>query len=233
MATYPACISDGQICTFCYASESCETCANEDSGPNPCETYCNSGCNTMCDAAQTFCYNGVLQTILHTDVAPYPDCCTVKDEIIHRNWTANFWNQIRNAMMITSELGIVKNQGSIPPSDAAVADPCMNAPHPDGSLITAEKYNQVADMINFFNEAVAHVNMNDVIMGAHSLALKTGYEAKTFNMDVCDVCNAGNENRNNCNCSCACSCTCTCPCDCSCSCSCPGCSCDCSSSGES
>lgn len=230
MATYPSCISASQLCTFCYASQSCTTCANRNSDGNPCANYCNSGCNTRCDTAQTFCNLGVQTINNHTDVPNFPAGCLVKDELIFRSWTATFWNTLRTQLTNASKLGLVKKQGTIPASTAAVADPC-NDVHPANSLITAEKYNQVIAMLNFFNQNLPKVNQFDVIRASHALALQTGYNSGTFNKDVCDVCNVGNENRNSCNCSCACSCSCTCAC--SCSCACPGCDCSCSNSGRS
>lgn len=237
MTYYPSCISDSEICEDCYASETCQNCYNG-SGDHPCSDYCNSGCNTICDVAQTFCYNKVLTVIDHADVPAFPDGCWVKDEFIFRNWTAKFWNDVTKYISDASELGVDTSQqdsaGTLPSFDQAVADRCNNA-HPQGSLITATFYNQMCDLINFFNQNLQHVvgyfstpaDPGDVIRGAHAMALKDGYESMTFNSDVCDVCNAGNENRNKCNCSCVCSCSCACDCSCSCTCDC-----SCSSSGS-
>lgn len=226
--TYPSCISDSEICNFCYASQTCVNCV-DGSGNHPCSAYCNTGCNTKCDVAQTFCYNGVLTVIDHADVPDFMTGCWVKDEFIFRNWRAADWNKVLDQLKDAAALGLVENQGTIPAQIKVTADP-ENAPHPAGSLVTAAAYNSMVDSINFFNQSLAHVNVGDVIRGAHALALETGYNSMTFNDSVCDVCNAGNENRNMCNCDCDCACTCS--CDCTCACSCSGCDCSCSNSGE-
>lgn len=226
--TYPACITDYQLCNDCYASQSCTNCINNNTPPT-CSDYCNSGCNTICDVAQTFCYNGVLTVIDHADVPDFMTGCWVKDEFIFRNWRAADWNKVLDNLAAAAALGFEQNQGTIPAQIKVTADP-ENAPHPPGSLVTAAAYNSMVDSINFFNQNLPHVNVGDVIRGAHALALEEGYNGMTFNDNVCDVCNAGNENRNLCNCDCDCMCDCSCDCDCDCDC--PGCDCSCSNSGE-
>ncbi len=231
MATYPSCIADSQLCSSCYASQSCLTCADGDSG-NSCSAYCNSGCNTSCNSAQTFCNLGVQTIVNHSDVPAYPGEAVSINDIIAYKWTATFWNSLRSQLQNAATLGQVQNQGSIPSSDAVATD----------YIVTAAYYNQVVAMINFFNSSVSTAAIEDVIYATRAEALRTGYNTAKFNTTVCDICNAGNENRNDCNCSCdcdcgcSCDCDCSCPCDCdcacSCSCSCPGCSCSCSNSGE-
>lgn len=218
MTYYPSCITDSQICNKCYASESCQNCT-DGSGNHPCSAYCNSGCNTICISEQTFCALGVEVTIDHADVKPYPQGCWEKDQFIFRNWTAEMWNNVLGWIDDTAKLGVEQNQGT-PPGHTKVNPDPDNVTHVENSLVTAEKYNQMVAKINFFNQSLATVKQGDVIRGTHAMALKDGYEDKTFNQDVCDVCNVPDQNRNSCNCSCVCSCSCSCNCTCSCPCYC-------------
>lgn len=235
MTYYPSCITDFQICNFCYASESCLNC-NDGNSWRQCSNYCNTGCNTICITAQTFCNLGVETVVDHADVTPKTlNGCWQKDEFIFRNWTASFWNTLIKSITDAAKLGVVQNQGTPPGATQAVADPCNNT-HPANSLVTAEKYNQQVARINFFNKSLSTVigaaqvgcENADVIRGTHAMALKNGYETMKFNKNVCDVCNVPEQNRNSCNCSCTCSCACQCGCDCDCDCDC-----GCSSGGRS
>lgn len=234
MTTYPSCISDSEICNNCYASESCTTgyyC--RESAPD-CMAYCNTDCNTVCNECQTFCELGVETVVDHADVHSWNELvslghsegCFVKDQIIFRNWTAALWNGI--LMEITSNAGTkglecahTQSSPNIPVISPGIAnpDPC-NDTHIGGSLITADKYNVMADTLSWMRVNVAHVKVGDVIRGLqHATEIMNKYNDMQFNTDVCDVCNAEIQNRNDCNCSCDCSC------------GCGGCSCSCSNSG--
>ena len=219
MTTYPSCITDSQLCNSCYASQSCTNCKDDNSPPS-CSDYCNSGCNTTCKSAQTFCSNGVQKIVNHADVPSFMSGCWAKDQIIYNNWKATDWNNVLKALSKAASLGKERSQGSLPSYTSASSN----------GVVTAEIYNSMVDCINFFNKSISKVNVNDVIRASHALALETGYNSATFNSSVCDVCNAGNENRNDCNCDCDCDCDCSCgcSCDCDCPCTCPGCSCSCS-----
>lgn len=217
MAYYPSCISDSQICNNCYASQSCTNCGSSNS-PHSCSSFCNSGCNTICNSSQAFCSIGIENINSHSDVPKYTPVCQVKDEIIIRNWTAVYWNSIRTRLLKASTLGAKQPQGAPPAfTNAAASPPPQLVAHPPESLITAEKYNQVVDNLNHFGAALTKVAKEDVIKAAHSVALNTGNTNAKFKSNVCDVCNAGSENRNNCNCACQCSCGCDCGCGCNCS----------------
>lgn len=240
--TYPSCITDAQICNKCYASESCDTCYDGDGG-NSCSAYCNSGCNTICVTAQTFCNLGVETVINHADISMFPAHCYVKDEFIFRNWRAAMWNDVLQWQTDASKLGKICKQsqssGGIPGCVQKVTADPENHPHPAGSLVTAKAYNNMVARINYFRQSlgtvvgVADNGIGDVIRGTHAMAIFNGYNTMKFNTNVCDVCNVANQNRNSCNCSCDCSCDCTCDCACSCSCGGCSCSCGCSNSGMS
>ncbi len=239
MATYPSCISNSQICNNCYASQSCTNCV-DGSGSHPCSAFCNSGCNTKCNSCQTFCQLSVENINNHSDVPSYTPTCAVQDEIISKNWTAKYWNDLQTRLKKAATLGLVQTQGSIPSSTPAVQDTNLGTAtsHPANSLIDAKKYNEMIAMMNFFRQSLATVNAEDVIKAAMAKRLNDGAAGARFNVAVCDVCNVTGQNRNDCNCSCQCSCgcscncTCACQCNCSCSCNC-NCSCSCSSGGRS
>lgn len=226
--TYPECITDDELCSKCYASESCMNCFNG-SGDHGCSAYCDSGCNTICDVAQTFCYNGVETVVDHADITKWPYNCYVKDEFIFRNWRSAMWNERINQLTKAAGLGLVCKQsqssGGIPSSGAFTTPDPQNFPHPANSLVTADKYNKMVARINYFRKSLSTVKgaaevgceAADVIRGTHAMALYNGFNSMKFNTNVCDVCNAGNENRNDCNCDCDCDCTCDCDCYCNCS----------------
>lgn len=231
------CISDAQLCNFCYGGQSCTNCTNNNTA-RQCSAYCNSGCNTKCDSVQSFCALGIQTVTDHESmISKAPAGCWVKNEIISFNWTASFWNGLRDQCIYAANLGVEQNQGSLASTMNAVRSPnTAEGTHPPGSLITASDYNEQVRLINHFNRSLSQVAANEVILGTHAQALVNGYESMRFNNDVCDVCNASAQNRFNCNCgapcSCGCSCGCTCggcSCDCGCDCSCGGCPCDCSS----
>lgn len=105
-------------------------------------------------------------------------------------------------------------------------------------VITANMYNQVEEKIARFNSSYDKVEKEQIISATIANAVKTAYEAATFNASVCDVCNAsGSQSKKTCSCNCpscsscpSCSMCPSCSCSCSCNCtSCPSCSCSCGS----
>lgn len=229
MACYPSQALGGRagICSSCYASQSCTTCSDANS-PQACSAYCNTGCNTVCVAIQNFCSIGIESVYDHSDVGNQTFPCLAENEIIIKQWTAIWWNSYLDRLdSIYNIPGNNSGEGAKQPNPginrvrAVASPPPQTAAHPANSLITADKYNQIAGTLRNVNAAVDDVAQNDVIKHEIAEALQSGWENATWNSEVCDICNAAaNQNANNCNCSCNCTCPCSCPCLCPCSCPC-------------
>lgn len=202
-------------------------------------------CNTVCQASkQAYCTIHSQYIKDHADVGPYDEICHAKDEFIFRNWTAAWWNDYQDDLLTADRVGKRQpHEGGVSfPDGRAVADPCNNN-HPSGSLVTAKKYNDLANGVEKFpgasvpkvkGSAEVGCEAADVIRASHALALKTAYNNAKFKVNVCDVCNTASQFTFSCSCNCSCSCSCTCGttdaggcsrgCGCSCGCSC-GCAC--------
>lgn len=206
------------VCTHCnaanpYSNASCNNSTNYAS----CSSYCVSSCNTVCNTTQAYCSIGHELIQSHADVSTHPPiACTVRDELIFRNWTASYWNSLIDKLDTAEVMGKTQTHGAGPNATYAAPDPCNQITHPANSLVTAEKYNQVATKINRFHRSIATVNVGDVIRGLHAAALVSDYNAATFNTNVCDVCNTSGQTNPTCNCNCPCACGCSCTCSCSC-----------------
>lgn len=197
-----------------------------------CSAYCNSSCNTICNSSQAYCSIGRQSITSHGDIgsAPQPGGSTATDQLIHKAWTAQYWNSLIDKLNAAEGLGRQSRQGSSGSATKVSADP-TNSTHPSNSLITAEKYNQIRQKFAGFSASYPAVNAGDVIKSSHAEAMKTAFQRARFKTSVCDICNAGMQHAGscgcNCSCSCDCNCGCSCPCDCSCDCSCD-CNCGCS-----
>lgn len=214
MPTYPPCASLSLICETCNSSQSRANCAQY------CSSTCDAGYNTSCKSAQSFCRIASQLIEGHADVpAVASPSCYSKDEFIHKAWTAKYWNDLRERFKKASGLGLVQKQGNVPIASPAVKSDNSGAAnsHPQNSLITADKYNEVIRMMNAFNQSLPTVKKDDVIKAAHAIALVNGTANAKFNINVCDICNAGGQRVGGCGqpCACFCGCPCSCPCPCS------------------
>lgn len=239
-STAPAClnIAASPFCKNCNTDQS-RNCCTSSAGDNmatnyhTCDAICNS-CQNDCNTVQNYCGADLnMQLIIdHADTGQYPTYCMVKDEFIFRNWTAERWNEIISNLQTAYALGRLQNHGTAPAMTDAAPDP-KNETHIPNSLVTAEKYNQVAAAINgFVGTSLPTVAVGDVIRGTHAQLQKEHYEKAKFNTTVCDICNTSaqfTECPCTCDCDCACDCSCGCSCDCNCNCSCT-CTCSCATS---
>jgi hypothetical protein len=168
----------------------------------------------------------------HADVGTFSwTGCIAKDEIIMKAWTAAEWNTLAENIQTAYNVGLLQMNGAVPDFTEAVADPCNNS-HPEGSLITADMYNEFTTALQGLHSTLPTVVQKEtVISGEAADAQLEGFLNATFNTNVCDLCNAaGNQSSisgKNCvggSCTCGCSCACTCMCSwaCSCGCSSPG-----------
>lgn len=220
-----------------HSNTSCCTGSGHNGATNyaPCSAYCDSNPNTVCNKSQAYCEIGHQLIKNHKDVGAHPEIkCTAKDEFIFRNWTAEYWNSLIDKMDTAEIVGLVHAQGSLIDPEHVTPDP-KNVPHPAGSLVTGDKYNEMVSVMNRFQAGLDVVQGAskvgcmgaDVIRGAHALAIVNGYAQAKFEGTVCDICNGHSETNPTCSCNCPCPCSCSCGCDCDCNCSC---NCDCSCS---
>ena len=206
-------------------------CSNRNSGSSGtdnsigCSSYCNSSCNSKCESNQSYCSIGYQLITKHGDVGAYPGEIINTNDIIAYKWSFDFWNNLVDKIETAEIVGKKKSQGV---GEVINPKPKKDAP------ITAKIYNQVEHKLERFNTSYAEVQQEQIISAAVANAMKTAYEAATFNASVCDVCNAsGSQSKKTCSCNCP-SCSscpsCSCSCSCSCNCSrCSSCSCNCSS----
>ena len=204
-------VNASPFCTNCNTNQSASSCKMSD----PCPA-----CNTKCTSCQAYCQLGIQLIQNHGTVSDYVDPgCMVKDEFIFRNWTADYWNTLQDMLLTADKMGESSpHAGGVSfPNGRAVPDP-ENAPHPQGSLVTAAKYNDVAAALGIFSSNIdTVVKDDDVIRGAHALAISSAYKSAKFKTTVCDICNGGGYQHAACSCNSACNCYCSCSCGCSCS----------------
>lgn len=238
MATYYPCAqSKQQLCKLCNTVQSFPNCCESSSSKNgkneqkACDVYCNSACNSLCNTAQTICglHNQYIKN--HPDVGEWPGlnrdiiACTATNEnpsgsgargdIISEVWTKDFWNSLIAQLNAAERVGRTQKQGKYVSAQTAVTN----------GAITANHYNSIRDKICNFNISYNKVIQNELITATKANAIRNAYNSATFNSNVCDVCNSGDQSVHagcscNCSCPCSCSCGCDCPCSCSCSCSC-------------
>lgn len=231
------------ICTVCNAT-TMQRIGNCNSNSAQTSQLSCATCNTVCQATkQAYCSIDHENIEDHEDVGKYtsktPHQCEAKDEFIFRNWTADWWNELQDSYLTADKVGKTKAQDSgVSFSDGQAKPDPTNVPHPQGSLVTAKKYNEISDAVSKFRTSLAKVKGSaevgcenaDVIRASHAVALRTSYQAAKFKTDVCDCCNTKVQWSVHCSCNCSCSCTCNCSCQCGCGCSdrSSGCGCTCS-----
>lgn len=218
-STYPECITDAQICSFCYTAQDPGSCADGVDNASPCAAYCDgNACNTSCLTSQSYCGTNRQYIKNHKDVGAYPGSTVAANTLIRDAWTTTYWNSLIDKLTTAAEVGVhMKSNGTAPTGYTSIAS---NEP------FTAALYNSIAISLNSFNTNVPLVTKDStVISAAIANALQTAYNNATFSTSTCDVCNVGNESvSGTCGCNCSCSCSCPCDCDCDCDCDCP-CSC--------
>lgn len=234
-STAPAClnIAAAPFCQTCNTSQNRNCCTsrtsyNGNTNEHDCSAVCNS-CQNPCNTVQSYCRLGIQSITAHADTHAYPTYCEAKDEFIFRNWRAtDVWNVIIDNLKTAYALGRLEHHGTAPTMTYAAGDP-QNVTHVANSLVTAEKYNQIAAAINgFVGTGLATVQVNDVIRATHASNQHKEYDAAKFNTSVCDICNVSSQ-FTDCPCACDCDCACSCPCGCDCACNC-NCSCTCTCS---
>lgn len=204
--------ANAPVCTICnsnspHVQPNCSGSSNS--------TACGAcvACNTVCVDQQAYCLISRENINTHGDVGTYTNICMAQNEIIIKQWTAAWWNDLQDDLLTANTVGKTQSQGaSLTMTPAVASPPPQNAAHPANSLITAEKYNQIIRGLNAFNQTINEATQNDPIKAARALAFQTGFNAARFNSGVCDVCNASAQSHFNCSCNCTCSCECSCPC---------------------
>lgn len=199
-------VNASPFCTKCNTNESQTWCYQSDPCPE---------CNTKCTSCQAYCQLGYQLIRNHGTVCDYKDPkCMAKDEFIFENWTADYWNTALQDMLLTADkMGEKQSQnaGVSFPYGRAQPDP-KNETHIPNSLITADMYNDIVNALAKFSSSIPRVAKEDVIRGAHALALSTGYKAAVFKTSVCDICNGAGYQHAGCSCNSACNCYCSCSC---------------------
>lgn len=208
-------VNASPFCTNCNTNQSAPDCRQSD----PCPS-----CNTKCTSCQAYCQLGYQLIESHGTVKDYKDpSCMAKDEFIFRNWTAQYWNTLQTMLLTADKMGLSSphNAGVSFPNGPAAPDP-TNSLHPQNSLITAQKYNDVAVALGKFSSSISQVvgvsqnGVGDVIRGTHAVAISRGYHNAKFKTSVCDICNASGYQHAGCSCNSACNCYCSCSCGCDC-----------------
>ena len=229
MATYYPCNQTSySMCRTCVtvqsgASSCCTSSTSKNSSGSQawsCSSYCNVGCNSICNTGQGICAVHSQYIKDHADVGAYPGGTVNPNDFIHLNWTPAFWNSLIGKLNTAEAVGKTSSQGS---------GGYVSAPHASEDVATANLYNQIRSKITNFNTYYSTVSNDQLISATVANAMKTAYEDAKFDSSVCDVCNAGDQSiHGGCNCNCSCDCSCSCGCSCGpCSCSCGPCSCSC------